>query len=729
MKQVFLKAGKIVVDEVSPPVVDENGILVANAFSLISSGTERGMVESGKENLLKKAMERPDLVKKVLLKIRQEGIIRTMAKVKGIVQEPKPLGYSTSGIVIEAGKNITDINVGDCVSCGGVQSAHHSDIDLVPRNLTVKIPKDVDMSEAAFATVGAIAMQGIRRTERSFGETIVVIGLGLLGNLGAQICHSQGYKIIGFDLDKRRVDLAKSLGIESYALKEVEPLKKVLERTNGFGADAVILYVATESSEPVNLAFDMCRQKGKVVLVGVCGLQLHREKMYKKELDFSISTSYGPGRYDRIYEEESIDYPIGYVRWTENRNMEEFLNLISQGKVKVKELISTIFPVEEATKAYAFLENEEKPLAVLLKYDCEKYIEKPLIERKILVPIKEKKIEGKIGVGIIGAGSFVQSVHLPNLKNLDKYYHLRAVVTQHGERAKFLSRQYRMDYGTTDYIEVLQDPQIDLAFIGTRHNLHYPMVIDAVKNGKVVFVEKPLCLTREDLESIKEEVLRNKMPVIVGFNRRYAPFIIAIKQKLERLSRPYFIQYRVNAGFIGKDSWIQDPAIGGGRIVGEACHFFDLFNFLVGKDIQVKDICVNSIPVNGKNVISHDNFVVSIRYGDGSLVVLTYTSLGDEKLPKEKMEVFAGGKVFILNDYLNLEVYGISPEELKIPEGKIKGNSIRLSVQDKGLKQELVELARFMKGETSRIISFAEVISAMELTFEIDRAIKGINKS
>jgi predicted dehydrogenase/threonine dehydrogenase-like Zn-dependent dehydrogenase len=729
MKQVLLKAGKIIVDEVPPPIVDENGVLVANAFSLISSGTERGMVESGRENLLKKAIERPDLVKKVLLKIRQEGITRTLAKVKGIVQEPKPLGYSISGIAIEIGNNITDINVGDRVACGGAQSAYHSEIDLVTRNLIVKVPENVDMSEAAFATIGAIAMQGIRRAERSFGETIIIIGLGLLGNLGAQISQSQGYKVIGFDLDRKRVDLSKNLGIESYLLKEVDPLKKVWEKTDGFGADAVVLYVATDSSEPVNLAFDMCRQKGKVVLVGVCGFQLDREKMYRKELDFLISTSYGPGRYDRIYEEEGIDYPIGYVRWTENRNMKEFINLISQGKVKVKELISAILSVEEATKAYAFLESREKPLAVLLKYDYEKYIKKPLTERKVLVPTQQKKIEGKIGVGIIGAGSFVQGVHLPNLRNLGEYYQLRAVVTQHGEKAKFLCQQYRMNYATTDYKELLQDPKIDLVFIGTRHNLHYPMVIDAIKNGKTVFVEKPLCLTPEELENIKEEMAKNKMSVIVGFNRRYAPFITAIKQMLERVSRPYFVQYRVNAGFIPKDSWIQNPAIGRGRIVGEACHFFDLFNFLIGKDMEVKDIRVNSIPVDGKNIIAQDNFAISIRYSDGSLVLLTYTSLGDEKLPKERMEVFVSGKAFILNDYLNLEVYGIRPEELKVPQGRIKGNSIRLSVQDKGLKQELIELAKFMKGETSRIINLAEVISAMELTFAVDKAIKRFNNS
>jgi len=724
MKQVFLKVGKIVVDEVPPPVLEDNQILVANAFSLISSGTERGTVESGRESLLKKAIERPDVVKKVLLKIRQEGIRRTLAKVKGIIQEPKSLGYSTSGIIIEIGKNITDINVGERVACGGAQSAHHSEIDLVPRNLIVKIPENVDMSEAAFTTIGAIAMQGIRRAERSFGETIVIIGLGLLGNLGAQISNSQGYKVIGFDLDERRVDLAKSLGIESYSLKDLDPLRKVLERTGGFGADAVILYVATDSSEPVNLGFDICRQKGRVVLVGVCGLQLDREKMYKKELDFLISTSYGPGRYDRIYEEESIDYPIGYVRWTENRNMEEFVNLISHGKIRAKELISATFPIEEAQNAYRFLASEEKPLAVLLKYEFEKYIKKPLTERKISLPFSKKKIESKIGVGIIGAGSFVQSVHLPNLKNLSKDYHLRAVVTQHGERAKFLSQQYGIDYATTDYKEVLDDPEIDLAFIGTRHNLHYTMVIDAIKNGKAVFVEKPLCLTPEELENIKREVTKKRIPVIVGFNRRYAPFMVAIKRMLERLSRPYFIQYRVNAGFIPKDSWIQDPVIGGGRIVGEACHFFDLFNFLIGRDIEVKDTSVSSIPVNDKNVIAQDNFAVSIQYSDGSLAILTYTSLGEEKLPKEKMELFVSGKVFILNDYLSLEVYGINPEELEVPQGKIKGNKVIFSIQDKGLKQELMELAKFMKGKESKIIDFEEAISAMELTFEIDRATK-----
>ena len=725
MKQVFLKAGKIVVDEVPPPVLDENGVLVANGFSLISSGTERGMVESGRENLLKKAIERPDLVKKVLLKVRQEGITRTLAKVKGIVQEPKPLGYSASGIAIEIGNNITDINVGDRVACGGAQSAHHSEIDLVPRNLIVKVPENVNMSEAAFATIGAIAMQGIRRTERSFGETIVIIGLGLLGNLGAQISKSQGYKVIGFDLDKRRVDLSKSMGIESYTLKEVNPLQKVLEKTGGFGADAVVLYVATDSSEPVNLAFDMCRQKGKVVLVGVCGLQLDREKMYKKELDFLISTSYGPGRYDRIYEEEGIDYPIGYVRWTENRNMEEFLNLISQGKVKVKELISAIFPVLQATDAYRFLQSGEKPLAVLLEYDYDKYIKKPLTERKILVPFQGKKIEGKIGVGVIGAGSFVQSVHLPNLKNLTKYYHLRAVVTQHGERAKFLSQHYRMDYATTDYKELLQDPKVDLAFIGTRHNLHYSIVIDALKHGKAVFVEKPLCITPEELENIKEEVAKTKIPVIVGFNRRYAPFVVAIKQMLEGLSRPYFIQYRVNAEFIPRDSWIQNPAIGGGRIVGEACHFFDLFNFLIGKDVQVENIQVECIPVNNKNVIASENINVSIKYTDGSLAVLNYTSMGSKDLPKERMEIFADGKSFVLNDYVSLEVYGVNPKKFKISSARIKRNRFILPVQDKGLRQELIELAKFVKGETTKIITFSEVVSAMEITFDIQGKLKG----
>jgi len=509
-------------------------------------------------------------------------------------------------------------------------------------------------------------------------------------------------------------------------LSEVDPVKKVLERTDGFGADAVILYVATDSSEPVNLAFDMCRQKGKVVLVGVCGLQLDREKMYKKELDFLISTSYGPGRYDRIYEEEGIDYPIGYVRWTENRNMEEFLNLVSQDKIKAKELISAIFPVVQATNAYRFLESDEKPLAILLKYDYEKYIKKPLTERQTFITSPAKKTDGKINVGIIGAGSFVRSVHLPNFKDLSQYYHLRAVATHHGEKGKFLAQKYKMDYATTDYREILKDENIDIVFIGTRHNLHYPMVMDALDIRKTIFVEKPLCLTPEELKSIKEEVTRKRIPVIVGFNRRYAPFMVAIKQTLEKQPRPYFIQYRVNAGFVGKDSWIQDPAIGGGRIVGEVCHFFDLFNFLVGKDVEVKDIFVNSIPVNGKNVIAQDNFAVSISYSDGSLTILTYTSLGDEKLPKERMEVFASGKVFVLNDYISLEVYGINHRELRVPQAKIRGNKIILSVQDKGLKQELIELARFMKGETSRIIGFEEVVSAMELTFEVDRAIKKI---
>lgn len=725
MRQVLIRSGKVVVEEIPSPVVGNKEILVANAFSVISAGTEASAVQDNSESLIKKALKRPDLVISVLLKMRSEGIVNTLKGVQGTLGEPMKMGYSTAGIVIGVGKEVIDISIGDKVTCAGAQSAHHAEVVSVPRNLVTKLPEGVDLKDAAFSTLGAIAMQGIRRAERKFGETIAVIGLGLLGILGAQIAKAEGYRVIGFDLNDMRVEEAKKLGLEAYNPQKDDPLKVIRDLTGGFGADAVVLYIATTSSSPPNLAFDLCRQKGRVVLVGVCGMELDRNKMYRKELDFVISTSYGPGRYDPMYEEQGVDYPIGYIRWTENRNMAEFLRLIAENRINIKELEVKKYAIDEAEQAYGTLKDPERPLALVFGYDYSQYLNGKTIARKIIVnPEVEKGREGIINVGLLGAGGFVKAVHIPNLLSLNDKYKIKAIVTAHGEKAKYLAETYKADYASTDYKEVLKDSEIDLVFVGTRHNLHYPMVMDALEAGKPVFVEKPLCLKEEELENIVRKVEETKIPVIVGFNRRYSPLAVYLKERLNKLKKPCFIQYRVNAGFIPKDHWVHDLNVGGGRIIGEGCHFFDFFNFLVGKEIEVVNVKADDIPVNNSTVIARDNTAAVIRYTDGSVAVLTYIALGSQEIAKERIEVFADGKTFVLNDFRSLEVYGETIVNNNLGGATVEGNKLVLSGQDKGLKQELIELADFLKGEKSNIVTFPEVVRATDISFKVNSCVR-----
>ena len=724
MRQLFYTpGGSLAVREVPPPALADGSVLVTNACSVISTGTERDAVRLGTESLWRKALRRPQLVRQFVDKTRREGLAASVGKVHEKTAELKPLGYSCAGHALSVGRAVADLSPGQRVACAGAGYAHHAEIVAVPRNLVAPIPPGVDLEAAAFTTMGAIAMQGLRRANCQCGETVVVLGLGLLGLLAVQIARAAGYRVVGLDIDDARVTLARQLGAEAaFNSATGDVLAQVKALTGGLGADALVIYAATPSSEPVNLAFDLCRQRGRVVAVGAFGMELDRERMYRKELDLVMSTSYGPGRYDPLYEEEGIDYPIGHVRWTENRNMQAFLVLLASGQVDVRPLISGRFPIERAPKAYALLQDDIRPLALLLTYEPSN-VQHPAssIQHPVSSIQHPVSSDQPIGVVVIGAGGFVRSMHLPALQARPADYSITAVVTAHGEKAATIARQYGASLATTNYREALAASGVHLALVGTRHHLHAPMVLDALAAGLPVFCEKPLCLTPDELEEIRSAVAETGLPVWVGFNRRYSPLAVALKQALNDLRRPALITYRVNAGVLPADHWTQDLSVGGGRLIGECCHFFDFFHFLLDRpDAPVTPVEVStSVVPTDRGVVARDNFVVSVRFDDGSIASLVYTALGHLDLPKERVEVHAAGASLVLDDFVTLTGYGLA-----LP-GASRGNATHLKRQDKGIAQQWREVARALRGKPSQAISFDAVCRAMELTFRAEAALRG----
>lgn len=716
MKQVFLKGKEVIIEDIPLPTFNENEILVANAYSAISVGTERSVITKGKGPSIMSVLKSTALMKKALGYVKKKGVRGAVGAVRELRDAFAPLGYSSAGVVIAVGKNIADINVGDRVACAGGGKASHAEVVAVPRNLVAKIAEGVSYEEASFATLGAIAMHGIRRTGRQFGETIVILGVGLLGQLAVQIAKAAGYDVVVIDKDPERTELAKKMGADLGLIVGKHDIEKeVLYCTNGIGADAVVIYAATPSSEPANLGMMLARKKGRIVVVGDVGMDLERSVFYEKELDFLMSTSYGPGRYDPLYEEKGIDYPIGYVRWTENRNMQAFLDLLKNRKISVKPLIDAIFPVEEAKEAYELIVKGEKtPLGVALKYDPSKYIKttSKVVSVNRTVEIKPQVIEGKINVAVIGAGRFAKGTLLPLMSRISDY-NLRAVCSTKGINAKEVALKYNAEYYTTDYKEVLEDENIDLVIITTPHNLHCPMIVDAANAGKAVYVEKPMCLSEEELDDVVKVIATTKVPLVVGFNRRYAPLATKAKELLKQKHRPYIINYRVNAGYVPKTHWVQDPQVGGGRIIGECCHFFDFFNYII--ESEVETMCAQGIPVNDATVIANDNFVETIKWADGSLTTLTYTALGHGDLPKERIEIYADKSSIVIDDFKNIELYGL------------KRKGIRMKKQDKGHYQELVELAKFLKSEESNIVAFQECVKAMRMVFKTEELLKKLD--
>lgn len=688
MKQTFNLGGQIIVQEVPVPACGDNEVLVQNMYSIISSGTESSTVKASSKGLIglaKRLKSNPQLVQRAIEMARREGLRKMMDAAQGQVEARLvPLGYSSSGVVADVGRSITNISTGDKVACAGAGYACHAEVITVPQNLVCQVPDDVDFDEAAFTTLGAIATQGIRRAQVQIGDKVAVVGLGLLGQITSQILKASGTFVIGIDPIQARVNLARELGTDVSLLSGENVVSQVLEHTNGFGADVVIICAATQSSEPVKQAMQMARGKGKVVVVGDVGMELERSPFYEKELDFLISCSYGPGRYDPMYEEKGIDYPIGYVRWTENRNMQAFLDLLAQKKVNVKRLIDHVFPIEEASAAYGILNDVEKrPITVLFKYPT-KIREKAELSRLIELKPAARALD-KINIAVIGAGDFAQAYHLPNLKRIP-FYDIRAIVTKTGANAKRLSEKYGAQYCTTDYGEVLKDKDVDMVLIATRHNLHAPLVIEAAKARKNIFVEKPLALTYEQCREVYEAITKSQVNLTVGFNRRLSPLAQQMKRLAEKRKSPMVINIRVNSSGMKKEHWINDPVEGGGAIVGEGCHFFDFVNWLVA--VEPRRIYAEKISSHNPALIDANNVVCTLSYEDGSVASFIYSTIGNESFPKERIEVFMDGGVVVIDDFKELIVTGLRNRGEKLPR------------IEKGQFELLQEYGRFLRGES-----------------------------
>lgn len=710
MRQVLIKQGQVVVEAIPAPKAEPGTILVQVDHSCISIGTEMSGIRASGVPLWKRAFKQPDKVRKVVQLIATQGLSRTRSLVQGKISSGSPIGYSAAGTVLAVGEGILDLKPGDRVACAGSQCAYHADVIRVPRNLAVRIPDALSFEEASTVTLGAIALQGVRRAQPTMGETFVVIGLGILGQLTSQLLKANGCKVIGIDLDRERVRLAQQFGMDAAVLPEDGPDgAQVARLTDGVGADGVIITAASASDAIVSAAFRMCRKKGRVVLVGDVGLNLNRADFYEKELDFFISCSYGPGRYDPRYEEEGVDYPIGYVRWTENRNMAEYLRLIAEGKLRIAPLISSTYPVNQATHAYQALQSgPSKPLMVLLSYP-----QPEVPARKIAIPTAKPAGPGRIRIAVVGAGSFAKGMHLPNLQELSDRYHLQAVMTRTGHNAMATAKQFGASYATTDFREILDDPNVDAVLIATRHNLHAVMALEALNAGKHVLLEKPMALSREELERIRgfyDKASEGAPLLLTGFNRRFSCYARRMHELTARRSNPMILNYRMNAGYVPLDSWVHTEE-GGGRNRGEACHIYDLFTYLTGSNVVTVD--AQAIVPSTGHYSPRDNFVATITFEDGSVATLTYTALGAGDHPKEQLEIFVDGKVLVLDDYVRLAVRG----------ARVKG--IETKTVHKGQKEELEAFAQAIKEGGDWPIPLWQQVQATEIALLVEEKLGG----
>lgn len=715
MKQVLISQGKAIVNDVPAPMLEKGSVLVQVLYTCISAGTELSGVRESAVPLWKKALRKPEQVKKVVEMVMSQGLDKTRSLIEAKISSGQAVGYSAAGVVVGVGEGAEDeFSIGDLVACAGAQCAHHAEFISVPKNLSVRLPEKLGPDLASTVTLGAIALQGVRRAQPTLGESFVVIGLGILGQMTAQLLAINGCRVIGSDLDKKRVDLALSLGMDS-AL-DADPraaIEQVLRLTDGHGVDGVIITASSPSNAIISLAFNLCRKKGRVVLVGDVGLSLNREDFYKKELDFFVSTSYGPGRYDRKYEEEGLEYPMSYVRWTENRNMKEYLQLLARGKLNIGPLVYEKISVDDATRAYEMLqESPDKPLIVLLQYNSDlNLLEK---DRKKANPKSLPLSANKVNIAVIGAGSFAKGMHLPNIASMTHLFQLGSVVSRVGHNAASTAKQFSAAYSCTDYAEVLRDPKIHAVLITTRHNLHASMVLNALEAGKHVLVEKPLAISSDELEQIKAYVTKRdskdgNLPVLLtGFNRRFSPFVKRIHELLQNRKEPLVLNYTMNAGHIPADHWVHGPE-GGGRNIGEACHIYDLFTYLTGA--VYKSISTHSVRSQSGYYLSSDNFVVSISFADGSIATLNYTASGSSDYPKENLTVFSEGKVISLDNYKKLTVYG----------SKAKG--METSLFEKGQKEELQEFGNSVLKGTEWPIPFWQQCQAMEIAFKVNEAL------
>ncbi|MBT3190296.1 MAG: Gfo/Idh/MocA family oxidoreductase [Anaerolineae bacterium] len=680
MKQLLqnLKTGQALIAEVPIPTPRAGTALIKTAASLVSAGTERMVVEFAEKSLVGKARSRPDLVKQVIDKARREGLLNTAQAAFNKLDEPMALGYSSAGTIIELGENMDGFHVGQRVACAGGGYASHAEYVTVPRNLLAPIPDNLDFESAAFATLGAIVLHGFRLAEPKLGETVAVIGIGLLGLMTMQIAAAAGCHVIGIDIDPARVELAESLAFSACSRPQAVDATQAF--TANRGADAVIICADAASNDPVQLAGQIARDRAKIVATGAVGLEIPRKIYFAKELSFINSRSYGPGRYDASYEEGGADYPIGYVRWTEGRNLEAVVDLLASGKLDVKNLITHRLPIENATEAYEIItgKQEEPFIGVLLTYPeagnqkSGTRIDFPTITRHLSL----------VELGMIGAGLFANATLLPALKKTD--IELVGIASAGGLKAQHSAKKFGFSYATSSADEIINDDNVNTVAILTRHDQHADLVVQGLKAGKNVFVEKPLAVNSEQLSVISEQ-LRNTQNAIltVGFNRRFAPLAQELSAFYADRVEPLYVHYRINAGYLPLNHWIHDPEQGGGRIIGEGCHFIDFVTFLVGE--SPISVSTHALPDNGK--YREDNVSMTFTFPDGSIAVVDYLANGDKSVPKERVEVFGGGKVATLNDYRSLEM---------IHDGKRKMIKNRLG-QDKGWKDEMGALIEAVK--------------------------------
>jgi predicted dehydrogenase/threonine dehydrogenase-like Zn-dependent dehydrogenase len=704
MKQVLIKKGSIVVEEVPAPALDENSVLVETACSLISAGTEVSTLAASRKSLARQALEQPQRAWKVVELVRQQGVGRALAAIRGMSGGAVPSGYSCSGVVLQAGANVTDFRPGMRVACAGAGKANHAEIVAVPRNLVVEVPQGCDMQDAASVTLGAIALQGVRRADPRLGELVAVIGLGLIGQITVQLLKAAGCRVVGLDLDPRRIALANTFGMEM-GLNGVEddPAALVTHLSGGHGADSVIITAASPSNEIVQQAMEICRRKGRVVVVGAVGLGLKRSPFYEKEIDFLISTSYGPGRYDASYERDGHDYPFAYVRWTENRNMQAYLGLVAEGKVNVKALIERRYAVTQAAQAYHELQTSpSKPLGILLEYGHDSGA-----KRDTKVSLRPGLTTGRVRVAVVGAGSFAQQMHLPNLQRLSNLFHLQAVVSASGSGAKMAAQHFGADYASTNYEDVLSDPDVDMVLICTRHHLHASQAMAAARAGKAVLLEKPMALNPAELEALVAVLNETGVPFMVGYNRRFSPYIVEARRHTDRRLNPLFMRYRMNAGYIPLDHWVHGPQ-GGGRILGEACHIVDLFAALTGSAVQ--SVSTSRLRPKTGSLSPADNVSIALSYEDGSVGVLDYFALGSRQMPKEHLEIHFDQKSIAVDDYKSIRGYGVQVKRL---------SSL---ASEKGHLQELAAFHRALQ-DGAAPIPLWDLAQTAEVTLSVDSAL------
>ena len=697
MKQIIqdLKNGNTLLEDVPAPLLRKGHVLIKTRVSLVSLGTEKMLVEFGKGNLLAKARQQPDKVKQVLEKIQTDGLFPTLEAVFNKLDEPLPLGYCNAGEVLAVGDGVTEFKVGDRVASNG----QHAEVVCIPKNLCAKIPDEVSYEEAAFTVIGAIGLEGIRLANPTMGETVVVIGLGLIGLITAELLVANGCKVIGFDVDDAKIKIARSKNIDAFNASTVNVVKTTEQLTNEVGADAVIITASAKNNDIIHQAAEMSRKRGRIILVGVIGLDLQRADFYKKELSFQVSCSYGPGRYDENYEQRGIDYPLPYVRWTQKRNFETILDAIAKKRLNVNDLITEKIQLEDYQQIYNSIGSGS--IASLLIYP--ENSRQDLLS-SVISSTTQSFQSSKGIIGIIGAGNFTKMTLLPALKKSNPQ--LKYISSAGGLTAKALANKYSFANSTSDYKEILKDEAVDLVMITTRHDLHAKMVIESIKAGKHVFVEKPLAIYSEELDAIiqtyQEQLANgNGKSLTVGFNRRFSPFVQKAKQLLGQGKIPMNIVATMNAGYISQEVWVQNRETGGGRIIGEACHYIDLMIALTGS--KVTAVMMSALGTQPDETT--DNAIITLQFESGAQGVINYFSNGNKAYAKERVEIYAQGKTLILDNFRKLQGFGF------------KGFKTLSTAQDKGHSNQFGKLLEMVKNGGNPLIPFDEIVNTTRASF------------